>query len=259
MKRVIGLTIALLLTAFVIPSPATVLTNGSEELFFNANQAYKEGRFNEAIDGYLRLIESGHAGGQIHYNLGNAYFKTGRLGRAILEYERARLLIPRDADLNFNLAHARDQAKDVIPESGQFADMAFFWLKSFNLAELFWVFVLFNFLLWTTLVIRLFRKPEWLFYPLLIILTFWLISGLFFGVKWYQIDTDDRAVILQGEVNVLAGPDSGDTVLFRLHEGTIVRQERSEDGWKLLRLPDKKRGWVESKAVQLISGKAWRR
>ena len=61
-------------------------------------------------------------------------------------------------------------------------------------------------------------------------------------------------MILQKEVNILAGPEVNDTVLFKLHEGTVVYQERSEDGWSLVRLPDKKRGWVKSKAIGLISG-----
>ena len=66
-----------------------------EEGFYRANAAYKEGRYPEAIQGYRDLIASGHAGGHLYYNLGNAYFRSGALGPAILNYERARLLIPR--------------------------------------------------------------------------------------------------------------------------------------------------------------------
>jgi len=225
-----------------------------EEAFFKANQAYREGDFNGAIQGYLRLIRTGHRGGQIHYNLRNAYFRAGRLGRAILEYERAHLLIPRDPDLNFNLAHARDQTRDAVEQSRGFVESAFFWVRSFSLNELFWAFAVLNILLWSVLAIRLFARPEWLYYMLLLVLSSWFVVGTSLGLKYYWITNDDRAVILHEQVDVLAGPEENDTVLFRLHEGTVVHRDREEDGWCLIHLPDGKRGWTRSEAMELISG-----
>lgn len=223
-----------------------------EEVFFRANQAYKEGHFQKAIDGYSQLIQSGRETGHLFYNLGNAYFRLNQLGRTIANYERARLLIPRDPDLNFNLRYARDRTRDAIPASRGLISTTFFWLDSLNLDELFWGFAILNLLFWAILVARLFLRAEWTYYLSLVVLILWLMAGTSFGVKWYQLGTDDRAVILEHEVNVLAGPDIQDTVLFKLHEGTIVRQERSEDGWSLVWLPDKKRGWVKKGAVEQI-------
>jgi hypothetical protein len=85
-----------------------------------------------------------------------------------------------------------------------------------------------------------------------VVLIFWVIGGASFGLKWYEVGTDDRAVILSEEADVLAGPDIEDTVLFKLHAGAIVHHERSEDGWSLIRLPDMKRGWVERVSVETI-------
>lgn len=232
---------------------AKAQANGWEELFFTANQTFKQGYYQDAIDGYERLVRGGHENGHIYYNLGNGYFRLNRLGHAILNYERARLLMPRDADLNFNLSHARDQILDAIPESQGFSQMAFFWLDSLSLHELFWSFTVLNALFWGVLLTRQFHRSEWNYYLSLILVVLWLIWGISFGLKWHQMGTDDRAVILEQEVNILAGPDIQDTVLFKLHEGTIVHQERSEDGWSLIRLPDKKRGWIKAEAVERIS------
>jgi tetratricopeptide (TPR) repeat protein len=228
-------------------------TNGWEELFVRANQAFKEGQYQKAVDGYEQLIQSGHQNGHLYYNLGNAYFRIGDLGEAILNYERARILIPRDADLSFNLRNAQDQMQDAIAQSHDFIRMTFFWLDSVSLNELFWSFAILNILFWTSLLTRLFFRSEWNYYLPLILVVLWLIVGLSFGLKWYQVETDDRAVILEKEVNILAGPDENDTVLFKLHEGSIVHHERSEDGWYLVSLPDKKRGWIEAEAVELIT------
>lgn len=223
-----------------------------EEVFFRANQAYKEGRFQDAIDGYLRLIQSGHGNGNVYYNLGNAYIRSDQLGRAILNYERAHILWPRDADLDFNLRYARDRMRDAIPDRRGIVGMTFFWLGSLSLGELFRGFAVLNGLFWAILLIRLFRRSEWTYYISAILLIFWIMAGASFGLKWYQAATDDRAVILEKEAKILAGPEPQDTLLFKLHEGTIVHHERSEEGWSLVRLTDKKRGWVIAEAIECI-------
>lgn len=243
-----GILLMVFLRALAGQGPA----NGWEETLFKANQAYKERHFEAAIDGYEQMIRSGHANGHIYYNLGNAYFKEDRLGHAILNYERAILLIPRDADLNFNLRHARDQIKDDIPESKDFMSTTFFWLDSLRPGEIFWAFAILNSLFWLTLMLRLFYRSDGTYYLFIILLIFWLITGISLGLKWYEIETDTRVVIIDKEVNALAGPDIKDTVLFKLHEGAVVNQERSEDGWFLINLPDEKRGWVKAGSVESI-------
>lgn len=251
MKRLIWQAIAVL-TVFFPPSYAVPQSDSWEELFFQSNQAYQEERFSEAAEGYNLLIQSGHENGHIYYNLGNAYFRENDLGRTILNYERSRILMPRDADLNFNLNHAGDQTVDAIHQSQDAISMTFFWLKSLSLYELFHLFVILNIIFWAILLGRLFFNGEWIYYVFLTTLTFWLIGGISFGLKWYMAANDNRAVILEKEVSVMAGPYEGDTVLFKLHAGTIVRIERSEVGWNLIRLPDSKRGWLAADAVESI-------
>jgi hypothetical protein len=45
----------------------------------------------------------------VYFNLGNAWFKAGQTGRAILAYRRAESLSPRDPDIRANLQFARNQ------------------------------------------------------------------------------------------------------------------------------------------------------
>src|SRR4029077_14462070 len=44
------------------------------------------------------------------YNLGNSYARAGKPGMAVLNYERARLLAPDDADVEANLQFVRSSA-----------------------------------------------------------------------------------------------------------------------------------------------------
>lgn len=244
--------ILILPLAVFIGSPGASAAPSAEELYFEANRAYKEDRYADAISGYLRLIGDGYVNGHLYYNLGNAYFRSAQLGRAILNYKRAQLLIPRDADLNFNLRYALDQTQDAISPAPNYLRQAFFWLDDITMRELMWGFAALNILFWGILMLRLFVRPEWTYYLFMVLLIFWLVGGASLGVKWHQLNTDLRAVILSAEVDVLAGPDSNDTVLFKIHEGATVLHERAEDGWSLVRVSDSKRGWVKSSDLEQI-------
>jgi len=227
-------------------------TLSAEALFFEANRAYKDSRYQEAVDGYLRLVADGNVNGHLYYNLGNAYFRSGRLGLAILYYKRAQLLIPRDADLNFNLRYALDQTQDAVSPPQNFLQQAFFWLEDVTLKELVWGFAGLNIVFWGILLLRLFIRPEWTYYVFIVMLIFWLVGGASLALKWHQLKTDRQAVILARQAHVLAGPDANDTVLFKLNEGTSVYRERIEDGWSLIKLSNNKRGWLKSSAIEKI-------
>lgn len=244
------------LTAFLCLLDAAALSAPNqppwEELFFQANRAYREGRFQEALEGYTSLVRAGCQNGSVYFNLGNACFRLHQLGPAILHYERARLLIPRDPDLAYNLGYAREQVRDQVPEPEGMAGAGLSWLDALNPEELFWAFAVLNALFWAALLARRLLKTEWTFYLALTLLIVWVAGGLSFGVKCYQLNADRRAVILEEEVSVRAGPDAGDTVLFRLHAGTVVQLERSEEGSSLIRLSEKERGWVNSGSVESV-------
>ena len=242
-----------MLAALCVAAPLWAASPESQKVLQEADRAYREAQYQAAQDGYLRLLRNEGATGHLLYNLGNTAFRLNQTGRAILYYERARLLLPRDADLAYNLGRARELVRDATPEPAGFATAAFFWLGSLTLAEIFWFFAAANVaLLVPADAAQALLTAEWTHYLLYLFLTVWLLAGASFWLKWHQVRTDDRAVILQTEVSVLAGPDIRDTLLFKLHEGTIVRQERSEEGWSLIRLPDGKRGWLRSEGLERI-------
>ena len=253
MKILIPAILTLTLVTIALYHAAAAGPFSFEEYFYKANQNYKENHFGEAVAGYRELIAKGYRNGHLYYNLGNAYLRLNDLGRAILNYERARLFIPRDADLNYNLRFARDQIRDALPASASFLRATFFWLDTFNVRELFWLFVIPNTLLFAVLFIRLFHRVEWTFYILLIFAILWIVAGTSLCVKWVSSAHDNRAVVLSEEVNIRSGPHQQDTVLFKLHPGAVVIHERTEDGWALIRLSDDKRGWLEAPAIERVS------
>src|SRR5437016_4213136 len=87
--------------------------------FAKANQDYAQGNFNEAISGYRTLVGSGQWSANLFYDLGNAYFRTGDFGRAILNYERALALERHHPEATANLQIARDEARALEIVTGQ--------------------------------------------------------------------------------------------------------------------------------------------
>jgi tetratricopeptide (TPR) repeat protein len=223
-----------------------------EELYFKANQYYKEGKFENALNTYNEVLENGRTGGDLFYNMGNTCYRLNLIGHAILYYERARNFLPRDPDLDYNLRYVKKLKKDAAEDPSDIFSGIFFWTRSLTLAETFLLFSIVNIFLWASFILRIYLKKEWTYYLPIILLVAWFVTGLSFGLKYYSTNNDNRAVVLTETADVLSGPDPGDTLLFQLHSGTVVTQEREEDDWKLIRLPDNKRGWIQSNAVEKI-------
>ena len=75
--------------------------------FDDANRLYEEGQYAEAIAAYSQIVQGGRVSAALYFNLGNAHFKAGQMGRAIVNYRLAERLAPRDPDIRSNLLTAR--------------------------------------------------------------------------------------------------------------------------------------------------------
>jgi tetratricopeptide (TPR) repeat protein len=72
----------------------------------SANEAYQKGKYEEAKVDYIQLAGKREYSADLFYNLGNAWFKLGDQGRAILNYERALILNPGLEEAKANLQTA---------------------------------------------------------------------------------------------------------------------------------------------------------
>ena len=232
---------------------------GSENIFFKANQFYFNGEFEKAVQLYESILKNhqsilifqSESRGVVFYIIGTWGFRLGQKGKALLNYERAQQFIPRDADLKYNIEYVHDLTEDNLSQPENIIS-EIFGVNFFSQTELATVFCLINLMLFLFLTIRIFFRAEWIFYVIIIFSICWIVSGISFGIMLKQTIFDDRVVILAKEVDVLAGPDKEDTLLFKVHEGTLAYQERNESGFSLIRLPDSKRGWLVSSAIEAV-------
>ena len=224
----------------------------------DADSAYVNGNYQEAIKVYESLLKQGESA-ELYYNLGNAYYRTENITRAVLNYERALLLSPGDGDIRFNLQIARSKTIDkIVPESEMFFVT---WYRSLvnimsvdgwgrmALASLALVIVLF--------LVYLFSARVWVqkvgFFGGGILLVVFVLSNFFAWQQRQQLLNREGAIVVVPSVTVKSTPAQNGTDLFILHEGTkVVITDGSMKSWREIRLADGKKGWIESKKIELI-------
>lgn len=223
-------------------------------LFLQANQAYKNGDYAAAAEGYEQLLSQGLRNGDMYYNLGNAYLKNGSLGRALFNFRMAERFMPRDADLEANVQYALDQTRDTIDCSGAtpFWHTFFFWFYKLTSRELGYALLCCNFLFWALLAIKYFFRTESLGIVASIALFFTVFFGASLLVKHYQTTQVKRAVALAREIQVRSGSGPRDTVLFKLHEGAEMVVEQEDASWAKISLCDGKMGWVQKSSIGIL-------
>lgn len=227
----------------------------------NANKAYQDGNYEEAIIGFENLLQSpdvmADARAEVLYNLGNAYFKTGENARAILAYERCLRLKPNHQDAKFNLKFAESRIIDNIEDHHQFFLLQ--WAQTVRgwAAEstwLLWSVILFVLCLTGMILFAFLRNTavrKTAFYTGVAALCFSIIA-LWCGLSLHHRDmVKAEAIIIQGIVNAKSSPDKSGTDLFVLHEGTKVRIGDTVGDWCEIRVGDNI-GWIRQNALERI-------
>jgi len=97
----------LCLGTLVVLAASPSMAADSATGFDAANKLYEQSRFAEAATAYAKLLESNLRSETLCFNLGNAWFKAGQMGRAIAAYREAERLAPREPGIRFNLQFAR--------------------------------------------------------------------------------------------------------------------------------------------------------
>jgi pentatricopeptide repeat protein len=223
-----------------------------------AGALYRNGEFDKAIKIYEELRSDGFEGTSLYFNLANSYYRIGKLGYAILNYERALKISPSDEDVKHNLAFASLSTVDRIQPLPTF--FLFEWWDSLlaSLSINGWTYIVFLFYILLMILIVAYFFAKTIFQQKLI-----LFSGL--GILTILLLTVSLLIVkINGEQNVIGGvvigqsitvktsPDVKSTDAFVIHEGLKVSLEDQLDEWVKIRLADGKVGWVENDAVERI-------
>ncbi|MBN1143651.1 MAG: tetratricopeptide repeat protein [Bacteroidales bacterium] len=229
-----------------------------DSLISQGNRHYLNKNFSAAAESYSRVIGLGYESAGLYYNLGNAFYKTGDMARAILYYEKALLLQPGDEDTRQNLALANQRIIDKIDVIPSFFLKR--WIKALK--------GLFSPNQWAILCLLLFaaslgcftlfflsnnitlKKAGFSAGVVGLIITF---AGLILMYsRMHEIKKHDAAIIMAPSVNARSSPDEQSTNVFVLHEGTRVLVTDSVQQWKEIRLANGNKGWIPGEALEEI-------
>lgn len=252
------LTVLPLLSVLLCSCGVDARQDSYNQLKQQADSAYVQERYSQAISLYEQLLKQGE-NADVYYNLAGAYYRTENITRSILNYERALLLEPGDADIRFNLQLARQKTTDrITPESPLFIVT---WYQT--LAHLFsaneWAYItqgaltlLIVFVLVLLFAVSIpLRKTA--FVSALLMLLIVVLSTLFAFQCNYERTHRTHAIVTSGATNVGSTPSQGGTTLFLLHQGTKVRIiDDSMQQWKEIELADGKRGWISARSIEKI-------
>jgi len=223
-----------------------------------AETAYAVEQYDRAIELYESVLRSYGDSYELFYNLGNSYYKDGKIAHAILNYERALLIKPGDGDVRFNLELAKQQTVDKIEP-----------LKEFFLTE------------WFRSVQNLIGVDSWATIGIIGFILFICCLVLFFFSKWMRLkkigfylgillfiivvfanifaynqkdDLIDRrgAIVFAPTVTVKSSPDNSGTDLFVLHEGTKVYIRSTVGDWSEIVFENGNVGWINKKDITVI-------
>jgi hypothetical protein len=213
----------------------TTTINASEvqNSFKDANRLHSEQRYEEAAKVYEYLIDNKKTkNASVYYNLANSYYKIDKIGLAILNYEKALLLAPRDKEIKENLAIANaktiDAIKDDLPFVRSIIKSAFGYISYSEISNIYFYFLL---LMIVLLIIKIRITSLMPSTYLYIVFILFIISSMIFGVKYYGYETNLRGIVVIDKVSANSGPGQDFQKLFDIHEGTKVKIVKERNEW----------------------------
>jgi len=230
--------------------------------FIEANKFYEARDYSKAIEIYENLIKDFNIQSSvIYYNLGNAYYRTNQIGKAILNYERAVKLNPRDEDIFYNLKYVKKIINDVQPEN--IFQKLYRYMK---INELKILLTMSNIVFFIFLGIYVAKKSSisrWfsiVFGVILIFFLFWTISRI--------SDENKKFGIVMSTAVIRSGPGEDYTAIVTIPEGKKLEILSEQEGWYAVAVSiepgsenedstqllhrQKYKGWIEKTKLEKI-------
>lgn len=227
-----------------------------ETYFEQGNAFYTDGRYQEAIDSYMRIVQSDQESAAVYYNLANAHYKLNNVAPANYYYEKALRLAPLDPDIRNNATFAENMRIDAIvplPEN------------TFNK--------------WFNSILELLTVDSWAYATVIFLMLFVLLflayyftyasmrkrtffitafTALVLGIgsmvcayaAFAKAKNDRPAIVFAQEAEVRSEPNLSSGSAFTLHEGTKVNVLDTVKNWKRIQLIDGKTGWIPGEAIR---------
>lgn len=258
MKKTFLIYVILLLGVLAGATPTQAQTVDTDTLWERAGTLYTAGDYNGALMVYDSISSAGWTSAKLFYNMGNAYFKSGKIGEAILYYNKAQKLASADDDVAYNLAYANSFVKDKIEVVPEFFLKEWFSALGDTMSSDSWA-VLSLVALGLTLAFglvyllgakRKVRKAGFVVALVGAVVT--IATGGFAAAERRDVLDCSEAVVVSSAAAVKSSPDRTSKDIFILHEGTKVKVLDTYGAWNEIRIADGNEGWISSSAIIVI-------
>ena len=246
MGRAVVLTL-MFMALFVGILPTAAATD-AETGFDSANRLYEQAKFADAATAYEKLIQAGSISPALLFNLGNACFKSGQIGRAVAAYRQAEQLTPRDPDVRANLQFAQNQVQGPTLR-------ARFWQRGLGTLSLNEWTALASGALWLTFGLLIARQIKPALAGGTLRVWTWLAGattlalGACLVLAFTQNPTRQIAIVTTTEATVRNGPFEESPTTFTAHDGAELRVLDRKNDWLQVTDGTRRIGWVKRDAM----------
>lgn len=241
-----------------------------------ADSAYNRGEYDKAVELYKAAEDSAGTSAAMLYNLGNAYYKSGDEGHAMVSYLRAKRLDPRNIRINDNIKFLSSRIEDVnkaelkgkkgnvSPDPLSFFQRAGKAITRDTSSDYWAVFGAISFvILLGAIAVYIFSPAVTLkklgFFSAIIMFVFTIIFTIFALSAAHAFERHEEVVLIAFKTTLKEEPDAGAAdVGSPLHRGTLFtiieeeRDHRGEPEWYKVKLNSDNIGWIPAVDVEEI-------
>jgi tetratricopeptide (TPR) repeat protein len=242
--------------SFFFNSSAFSRESAGQRSFLSACEYYDKGEYQKAIQNFTDIIHMGLHSPEVYFNLGNSYYLSGDTARAILNFERARLLSPGDADIirNAEAAYSGTRHRDtrrkmvlLMPSAVQ---------RVLDRMPIHLVVIYCNFLCWSFVLafiraLKLSKGKKILLAPVAAILFFFVIINVAYAYNRITYE-NSSAVVMVDIIDARLKPFVDSDIVFPATMGMKVRIVSQTSQWYKIERPDRKGGWVPRVVVERL-------
>lgn len=254
-----GAMLAVIMLMAVAPTVSAQQKEYVDSLWNAANQAYAEGRWNDALSDYELISGMGLESAALYCNTGDACFKAGNVPGAILYYERALKLDPSYSDARYNLELLNMGIQDRIDPVPEFVLKAWSREVCYIMDSDAWAVCFIVFMALALALVLLFilspsvagRRTGFFAGIVMILLAVFSLTFSIWQKKDYM--RADDAIVMRPVTSVKSSPSSeASKDLFILHEGTKVKIIDEVGSWNNIELADGRQGWIPAGDIETI-------
>lgn len=223
-----------------------------------ADEAYAKGNYQFTITTYEQIVKTSPSA-ENFYNLGNAYFRSENITKALIAYNKAALIAPADKDIRHNLQTARNRTIDKMqPQQNTFIVAVWqTFVDTFNTNTWAYISLLSLIVVVLLTLTYIFAEPVILrqlgFFGSITLFIVFVLSNICAYSQYSRLTANDGAIIVTDVCLVKKTPEKKAVDETTIHEGTHLRIiDESIKGWYEVVLDDGTEGWIEESNVERI-------